>query len=54
MVSSFVFASGDKKPSSDLVDLLVQTNLYDTAFTVLLKFWKGSGLKRCVSFFHLL
>lgn len=38
--------TGDKKPSSDLVDLLVQTNLYDTAFTVLLKFWKGSGLKR--------
>ncbi|KAL5715188.1 hypothetical protein ACHQM5_017047 [Ranunculus cassubicifolius] len=31
---------------SDLVDLLVETNLYDMAFTVLLKFWKDSGLKR--------
>lgn len=35
-----------QKLPSDLVDLLVQTNLYDMAFTVVLKFWKGSGLKR--------
>ncbi|XP_012074439.1 nuclear pore complex protein NUP160 isoform X1 [Jatropha curcas] len=35
----------DNAPS-DLVDLLVQTNLYDMAFTVLLKFWKGSALKK--------
>ncbi|GLT27531.1 hypothetical protein SLA2020_025180 [Shorea laevis] len=38
--------SGTQKPPSDLVDLLVQTNLYDMAFTVLMKFWKDSGLKR--------
>lgn len=35
------------KAPSDLVDLLVQTNLYDMAFSVLLRFFKGSGLKRC-------
>ncbi|XP_059445417.1 nuclear pore complex protein NUP160 isoform X2 [Corylus avellana] len=34
------------KAPSDLVDLLVQKNLYDMAFTVLLKFFKGSALKR--------
>ncbi|KAK9286738.1 hypothetical protein L1049_015142 [Liquidambar formosana] len=38
--------TGIQKLPSDLVDLLVQTNLYDMAFTVLLKFWKGSGLRR--------
>ncbi|XP_024008157.1 nuclear pore complex protein NUP160 [Eutrema salsugineum] len=38
--------SGLEKPPSDLVDLLVQANLYDMAFTVVLKFWKGSALKR--------
>ncbi|KAA8545346.1 hypothetical protein F0562_020130 [Nyssa sinensis] len=38
--------TGNEKPPQDLVDLLVQANLYDMAFTVLLKFWKGSGLKR--------
>ncbi|XP_017229285.1 nuclear pore complex protein NUP160 isoform X1 [Daucus carota subsp. sativus] len=38
--------TGNKKPSPDLVNLLVQSNLYDTAFTVLLKFWRGSELKR--------
>ncbi|CAM8909130.1 unnamed protein product [Rhodiola kirilowii] len=31
---------------SDLVDLLVQTNLYDMAFTVVLKFWRDISLKR--------
>ncbi|WCJ32291.1 SUPPRESSOR OF AUXIN RESISTANCE1 [Euphorbia peplus] len=39
-------SSGTDNALSGLVDLLVQTNLYDMAFTVLLKFWKGSGLKR--------
>ncbi|KAK2644108.1 hypothetical protein Ddye_019303 [Dipteronia dyeriana] len=39
------FTGVDHAPS-DLVDLLVQENLYDMVFTVLLKFWKGSGLKR--------
>ncbi|KAL5789070.1 hypothetical protein ACOSQ2_003958 [Xanthoceras sorbifolium] len=39
------FTGVDQTPS-DLVCLLVQENLYDMAFTVLLKFWKGSGLKR--------
>lgn len=29
-----------------LVDFLIQENIYDMAFTVMLKFWKGSGLKR--------
>ncbi|AAG21620.1 unknown protein; 42586-33527 [Arabidopsis thaliana] len=38
--------SGLEKPPSDLVDLLVQANLYDMAFTVVLKFWRGSALKR--------
>ncbi|CAK7335902.1 unnamed protein product [Dovyalis caffra] len=38
--------TGTKKAPSDLVDLLVETNLYDMAFTVLLKFWNGSGLNR--------
>lgn len=39
-------SSGTLKLSSELVGLLVQENLYDMAFTVLLKFWKGSELKR--------
>ncbi|KAJ9153482.1 hypothetical protein P3X46_026915 [Hevea brasiliensis] len=39
-------STGKDNAPSDLVDLLVQNNLYDMAFTVLLKFWKGSGLKR--------
>lgn len=38
--------NGINEVPSDLVDLLVQTNFYDMAFTVLLKFWKGSRLKR--------
>nr|DAD37335.1 TPA_asm: hypothetical protein HUJ06_007976 [Nelumbo nucifera] len=37
--------TGNQKLSSDIVDLLIQTNLYDIAFTILLRFWKGSGLK---------
>ncbi|KAK2978945.1 hypothetical protein RJ640_008726 [Escallonia rubra] len=39
-------SNGNVKPPPELVDLLVQSNLYDMAFTVLLKFWKGSGLTR--------
>ncbi|XP_040960672.1 nuclear pore complex protein NUP160 isoform X3 [Gossypium hirsutum] len=38
--------SGIGKAPSDLVELLVLTNLYDTAFSVILKFWKDSELKR--------
>eukprot|EP00257_Ricinus_communis_P019155 XP_015578065.1 nuclear pore complex protein NUP160 isoform X1 [Ricinus communis] len=38
--------SGMDNAVSDLVNLLVQSNLYDMAFTVLLKFWKHSALKR--------
>lgn len=38
--------SGTQNSLSDLVHLLVQTNLYDMAFTVLMKFWKDSALKR--------
>ncbi|KAI3983809.1 hypothetical protein MKX01_011517 [Papaver californicum] len=37
---------GNQTIPSELVDLLVQANFYDMAFTVLLKFWKGSELKR--------
>ncbi|KAJ4895010.1 SUPPRESSOR OF AUXIN RESISTANCE1 [Raphanus sativus] len=38
--------SGLEKPPPDLVDLLVQADLYDMAFTVVLKFWRGSALKK--------
>ncbi|XP_051132584.1 nuclear pore complex protein NUP160 [Andrographis paniculata] len=38
--------SGTEKPSAELIDQLVESNSYDMAFTVILKFWKGSGLKR--------
>ncbi|KAG8364004.1 hypothetical protein BUALT_Bualt19G0081200 [Buddleja alternifolia] len=38
--------TGIEKPSPGLIDLLVESNSYDMAFTVILKFWKGSGLKR--------
>lgn len=41
-----IFFPGVEKPPSDLVDLLVHSNLYDMAFTVILKFWRGSRLKR--------
>ncbi|EPS67092.1 hypothetical protein M569_07685 [Genlisea aurea] len=37
---------GNAKPTCELIDLLVESNLYDLAFTVILKFWKGSGLQR--------
>ncbi|KAK4476783.1 hypothetical protein RD792_015943 [Penstemon davidsonii] len=37
--------AGSGKPSSDLIDLLVESSSYDMAFTVILRFWKGSGLK---------
>lgn len=44
--------SGTQKAQLELVDLLIQTNLYDMAFTVLLRFFKGSELKRymCILF----
>ncbi|XVE89260.1 hypothetical protein DITRI_Ditri19aG0188900 [Diplodiscus trichospermus] len=38
--------SGIQKAPSDLVELLVQTNLYEMAFSVVLKFWKDSELNR--------
>ncbi|XP_027365626.1 nuclear pore complex protein NUP160 [Abrus precatorius] len=38
--------SGKHGALSDLAELLVQNNLYDMAFTILLRFFKGSGLKR--------
>ncbi|KAL2939588.1 hypothetical protein RDABS01_033746 [Bienertia sinuspersici] len=38
--------TGNQILPSDLVDLLVEANLYDMAFTVVLRFWKDSGLKR--------
>ncbi|XAR49206.1 hypothetical protein NMG60_11032316 [Bertholletia excelsa] len=38
--------TGNEKPTSELVELLVQADLYDMAFTVILKFWKGTALKR--------
>ncbi|KAH1216807.1 hypothetical protein AAZX31_13G125200 [Glycine max] len=38
--------SGKHGALSDLADLLVQNSLYDMAFTILFRFFKGSGLKR--------
>ncbi|XP_020203825.1 nuclear pore complex protein NUP160 isoform X1 [Cajanus cajan] len=38
--------SGKHGALSDFADILVRNNFYDMAFTVLLKFFKGSGLKR--------
>ncbi|KAL4564311.1 hypothetical protein LXL04_028371 [Taraxacum kok-saghyz] len=38
--------TGIEKPPPNLVELLVQSNLYDMVFTVILKFFKGSDLKR--------
>nr|XP_043632456.1 nuclear pore complex protein NUP160-like [Erigeron canadensis] len=38
--------TGIEKPHPNLVELLVQSNLYDMVFTVILKFFKGSALKR--------
>ncbi|KAG2402562.1 Nuclear pore complex protein [Vigna angularis] len=38
--------SGKHGALSDLAELLVQNNLYDMAFTVVLRFFKGSALKR--------
>ncbi|XP_021721051.1 nuclear pore complex protein NUP160-like isoform X2 [Chenopodium quinoa] len=36
----------NEKYPSDLMDLLVESNLYDMAFTIVTRFWKDSGLKR--------
>jgi len=38
--------SGNEKPPPDVVDMLIQVGLYDMAFTVILRFWKDSELKR--------
>nr|XP_043625787.1 nuclear pore complex protein NUP160-like [Erigeron canadensis] len=38
--------TGIEKPDPNLVELLVESNLYDMVFTVILKFYKGSALKR--------
>ncbi|KAF7804423.1 nuclear pore complex protein NUP160 isoform X1 [Senna tora] len=38
--------TGKQGALSHLADLLVQNNLYDMAFTILLRFFRGSGLKR--------
>ncbi|KAK9678031.1 hypothetical protein RND81_11G183300 [Saponaria officinalis] len=38
--------TGNRSIQEDLVDHLVEANLYDMAFTVVLRFWKGSLLKR--------
>ncbi|XP_052192841.1 nuclear pore complex protein NUP160 isoform X2 [Diospyros lotus] len=38
--------TGNEKPPPDVVDMLIQVGLYDTAFTVILRFWKDSELKR--------
>ncbi|CAI0460194.1 unnamed protein product [Linum tenue] len=40
--------SGREVPSV-LIGILVQANLYDTTFTVILKFRKGSSLRRYIS-----
>ncbi|KAM0016260.1 putative transcription factor WD40-like family [Helianthus debilis subsp. tardiflorus] len=37
---------GIEKPPPNLVELLVHSNLYDMVFTVILKFFEGSALKR--------
>ncbi|KAI3754972.1 hypothetical protein L1987_54764 [Smallanthus sonchifolius] len=41
-----ILPSGIEKPPPNLVELLVHSNLYDMVFTVILKFFKGSALKR--------
>ncbi|XP_040373966.1 nuclear pore complex protein NUP160 isoform X2 [Rosa chinensis] len=38
--------TGTQTAPLELADLLIQTNLYDMAFTVLVRFFKGSELKR--------
>ncbi|XP_031496549.1 nuclear pore complex protein NUP160 isoform X2 [Nymphaea colorata] len=38
--------AGSHSDLDSLLNLLIQTGLYDTAFTVILKFWKGSEMKR--------
>ncbi|KAL9246080.1 hypothetical protein vseg_019660 [Gypsophila vaccaria] len=38
--------TGSRGIEEDLLDHLVEANLYDMAFTVVLRFWKGSLLKR--------
>ncbi|WOL19781.1 hypothetical protein Cni_G28583 [Canna indica] len=35
-----------KQMLSNVVDTLIEENLYDMAFTIVVNFWKGSGLKR--------
>ncbi|KAG9144646.1 hypothetical protein Leryth_020942 [Lithospermum erythrorhizon] len=41
-------STGNEKSPSDIVDLLVDSSIYDLAFTMILKFWKGSALKRAL------
>lgn len=44
LLSIFLFTG--KPTPQNLVDILIQESFYDMAFVVILKFWKGSELKR--------
>ncbi|CAN6466089.1 unnamed protein product [Victoria cruziana] len=41
-----LISAGSHSDLDSLVGLLIQTGLYDMAFTVILRFWKGSEMKR--------
>ncbi|KAL5211508.1 hypothetical protein ABZP36_022355 [Zizania latifolia] len=40
------FNFSDSQSIETLMDILINENLYDLAFTIVLKFWKESGMKR--------
>lgn len=46
MLYSTVFFLIGTQALGNLVDVLIQENIYDMAFIIIVKSWKGSGLKR--------
>jgi hypothetical protein len=46
LTSSNFCGTAESHSIEALTDILINENLYDLAFTVVLKFWKESGMKR--------
>lgn len=44
------FVTTESQSIESLMDILINEKLYDLAFTIVLKFWKDSGMKRLLGF----
>ena len=46
LITSSFCGTAESHSIEALTDVLINENLYDLAFTIVLKFWKESGMKR--------